>query len=333
MARYGYHRFYDRPARRRARGGIKAENQRGTFGKSWWAKRWTAALDGFGLGPRLSRGRTYARSGQVLAVKVGKGKVDASVQGSRPAPYRVSIVVKVLAPADWRQVAGVLASRALFAAKLLAGEMPDDIEQVFTAARLSLFPAQGADLVTECSCPDWSNPCKHIAAVYYLLGEEFDRDPFLVFRLRGMEREELVGLIGKRDGGAASAPAKRSRKAKGGEPRPEAGEAPSGKAKPRQPITPEPGGFYGGSGVSDDFGEVSIPQTAGACLTRLGSFPFWRGNERLRDVLDPAYRRAAERGLDVFAGGGSPGDPGAPTARTSPGRSAGRPATKAPHAS
>ena len=90
-----------------------------------------------------------------------------------------------------------LARQAIFAAKLLAGEMPQDIETVFEEAGLSLFPAKLGDLETDCSCPDWSNPCKHIAAVYYLLGEEFDRDPFLIFTLRGMDRDELVALLGK----------------------------------------------------------------------------------------------------------------------------------------
>jgi hypothetical protein len=82
-----------------------------------------------------------------------------------------------------------------FAAGL--GEMPQDIEQAFAKAGLSLFPARHNDLKTECSCPDWSNPCKHIAAVYYLLGEEFDRDPFLIFQLRGMSREEFLGILGE----------------------------------------------------------------------------------------------------------------------------------------
>src|SRR5262249_23588487 len=96
-----------------------------------------------------------------------------------------------LSDADWRKVVEKLAEQPLFTAKLLAGEMPQDIEPVFTSAGLSLFPARQNDLKTQCSCPDSSNPCKHIAAVYYLLRREFDRDPFLIFTLRGMTREEL----------------------------------------------------------------------------------------------------------------------------------------------
>src|SRR5215471_10275517 len=189
-----YREFFPRSRPRAAKGGIKTQSKRGAFGQSWWARRWIAVLESFDIGARLGRGRTYARGGQVLSIDVGKGKVEAKVQGSRPSPYAVSIRLKVLADADWRKLIEVLSGQALFAAKLLAGEMPQDIEQVFGEAGLSLFPEKLRDLQTECSCPDYSNPCKHIAAVYYLLGEEFDRDPFLLFRLRGLGREELLGM-------------------------------------------------------------------------------------------------------------------------------------------
>jgi uncharacterized Zn finger protein len=133
----------------------------------------------------------------VLSIDIAKGVVTAKVQGSRPKPYDVTIKVKVLAPAEWQQLLQALSGQALYAAKLLAGEMPHDIEHVFEEARLSLFPQKLQDLTTECSCPDWSNPCKHIAAVYYLLGEEFDRDPFLLFQLRGLGRDELLLRLGE----------------------------------------------------------------------------------------------------------------------------------------
>ena len=134
--------------------------------------------------------------GQVLSIETDKGRVRAKVQGSRPKPYEVAIQVKTLSSADWQKVVRELSKQAIFMAKLLAGEMPQDIEKVFKDARLSVFPEKLKDLKTECSCPDWSNPCKHIAAVYYLLGEEFDRDPFLIFKLRGMNRDEFLRLLG-----------------------------------------------------------------------------------------------------------------------------------------
>ncbi|MBE0618507.1 MAG: SWIM zinc finger family protein, partial [Proteobacteria bacterium] len=208
---YDYDYGYFPPSRpRAAAGGIVAASQRGGFGKSWWAKRWIAVLEGFRIGARLGRGRSYARSGQVLDIDVEKGRVTAWVQGSRAKPYGVTIQVKPLTRAAWEKVGAVLCRQALFAAKLLAGEMPQDIETAFAEARVSLFPERAGDLATDCSCPDWSNPCKHIAAVYYLLGEEFDRDPFLIFRLRGLERAELTALVGGAGGASPEEPATES---------------------------------------------------------------------------------------------------------------------------
>ena len=197
---------YFPPSRpRKAKGGIKAQSKRGGFGESWWAKRWIEVLESFDLGARLARGRSYARSGQVLSIAIEKGKVKAKVQGSRPKPYAVTIEVKPLAEPTGTKVLDGAGRQALFAAKLLAGEMPQDIETVFQEVGLSLFPAQLGDLKTDCSCPDWSNPCKHIAAVYYLLGEEFDRDPFLIFTLRGLGRDALMARLGATSPGRVGA--------------------------------------------------------------------------------------------------------------------------------
>jgi uncharacterized Zn finger protein len=88
-----------------------------------------------------------------------------------------------------------MAYKAVFSASLLSGEMPQIIEEAFSDCGISLFPKKGADLETDCSRPDWSNPCKHIAVVYYLLAEQFDRDPFLIFKLRGKSNEEIVEAL------------------------------------------------------------------------------------------------------------------------------------------
>src|SRR5262245_24450409 len=144
---------------------------------------------------RLSRGRSYARSGQVLNLDIQPGRVNSRVQGSRAAPYRVQIEVAPLDDRAWDAVADAMASQAIFAAKLLAGEMPQDIEEAFAAAKVSLFPDKRGDLSTDCSCPDWANPCKHVAAVYYLLGERFDADPFLIFELRGRSKDQIIAML------------------------------------------------------------------------------------------------------------------------------------------
>ena len=91
-----------------------------------------------------------------------------------------------------------MAEQAIFTAQLLAGEMPQDIEQAFEAAKVSLFPSRHDDLKTECSRPDYANPCKHVAATHYILGERFDEDPFLIFRLRGRTQEQVMAALRKR---------------------------------------------------------------------------------------------------------------------------------------
>ncbi|NJN15811.1 MAG: hypothetical protein HC822_05750 [Oscillochloris sp.] len=171
--------------------GIKAKNRQGSFGVSWWGKRWVQALESFGYGSRLTRGRTYARTGAVLEITVTAGKVVARVQGSRSTPYKVALMIAQLNDTQWQKVTAAIAEQAIYAAKLLAGEMPDGIDELFAAAQVSLFPTNSRDLQTTCSCPDAVNPCKHIAAVHYLLGERFDADPFLLFELRGRSKSQL----------------------------------------------------------------------------------------------------------------------------------------------
>ena len=173
-------------------GGLQARSRRGRIGDTWWSQRFITALESFGMGSRLQRGKRYARTGQVLSVEVTAGQVKASVQGSRTKPYRVFIETEVLADSEWDAVEEVMASSAVFVARLLADEMPEEIEQAFVASSASLFPSSLHEINSACSCPDWENPCKHIAAVYYLLAESFDADPFLIFAWRGRGKDELL---------------------------------------------------------------------------------------------------------------------------------------------
>jgi uncharacterized Zn finger protein len=182
--------------------GIKAQSQRGAFVKNWWAQRWIAALERLVDSGRLSRGRSYARQGQVLSIEETKDGISARVQGSQRTPYKIKIQIASLTDTQWDEVIDALAEQAIFSAQLLAGEMPQEIEQAFESAKVSLFPSQRNDLKTDCSCPDYSNPCKHIAAAHYILGERFDEDPFLIFRLRGRTQEQVMQELRKRRAGA-----------------------------------------------------------------------------------------------------------------------------------
>ena len=279
-------RWYGYPESKpkKAKGGIKAQSSRGAFGKNWWAKRWISVLESFDTGERLGRGRRYARGGQVLSIDIDRELVTAEVQGSRPKPYKVVIRVKALVREDWERLAASLAHQAIFAAKLLAGEMPPDIETAFTDVGLSLFPQASEDLETACSCPDWSNPCKHIAAVYYLLGEEFDRDPFVLFKLRGMERDELVGLVGGFEPGASVEPV-------------EEGLQPTA----AEPLPTDPPTFWHPGKLPDDlFGEVRVPAMPAALVRRLGNFPFWRAQERFLEAMELLYGQASPAGMEAF---------------------------------
>lgn len=175
--------------------GIKAKSKRGDFVKNWWASRWLNAMEQVMDRGRLTRGRTYARKGQVLSLQEANGKIIGRVQGSRRTPYKYAIELRHLTEAQWQKVLKALAERPVFVAQLLAGEMPQEIEEAFSSVNLSLFPDR-FDLFQDCSCPDSAVVCKHLAAVHYILAERFDEDPFLLFRLRGLSEEALLNALG-----------------------------------------------------------------------------------------------------------------------------------------
>lgn len=196
--------YYFKPTKpKEVKEGIKARSKRGSFAKNWWAQRWIAALERLVDSGRLTRGRRYARKGQVISIKESNDGITARVQGSRKTPYKVNIQINSLSNAEWEKVFDALAEQAIFIAQLLAGDMPQDIEQAFKAAKVSLFPAKRGALMTDCSCPDYANPCKHVAATHYILGERFDEDPFLIFRLRGRTQEEVMEALRERRAGDA----------------------------------------------------------------------------------------------------------------------------------
>ncbi len=190
-----YWMYYEKTSPKEVKNGLKAKSKRGSIGETWWSKRFVGVLESFNLGARLTRGRSYARKGQVISIDVKPGIVRARVQGSFADPYDVSIKLQPLSSEEWERAIAAMASKAVFSARLLSGEMPQTIEEAFSDCGISLFPRKGTDLKTNCSCPDWSNPCKHIAAVYYLLAEQFDSDPFLIFKLRGKSKEEIVEAL------------------------------------------------------------------------------------------------------------------------------------------
>ncbi|WP_250563505.1 SWIM zinc finger family protein [Sphaerisporangium fuscum] len=184
--------WFEAAAPIRVEGGIQARSKRGSIGEQWWSRRFIDILERTCDSGRLSRGRSYARKGQVLGIDLSAGLAQARVQGSRPDPYTLSIRIQAYDEAAWAAVQEALAGQALYRAKLLAGEMPPEIVEVFDSLGLPLFPSE---LDMECSCPDWGLPCKHLSAVLYLLAEAFDDDPFLVLAWRGRAKDDLLDAL------------------------------------------------------------------------------------------------------------------------------------------
>jgi len=162
---------------------------------AWWVQQWVDLLNSYRFKKRLERGRNYARQGNILSLEFKDSKVIATVQGTATEPYQLSIWIERFTDEDWGFVIDTLGQKALYSAQLLAGEMPDAIEAVFTSNGLSLFPFTLSDVKSRCSCPDPKNPCKHIAAVYYQLGDFFREDPFVLFQLRGRSKEQILEAL------------------------------------------------------------------------------------------------------------------------------------------
>ena len=275
--------------------GIKAHSKRGAFAENWWAQRWIGALEHVTDAGRLRRGQSYARKGQVLSIDEKAGVITARVQGSRPTPYKATIRLAPFTDAQWQAVIDGLAERAIFSAQLLAGEMPREIEEAFSAVGLSLFPAREDELVTNCTCPDWANPCKHVAATHYILGEQFDEDPFLLFRLRGRSQEQIIAALR----------ARRAAEAEKGDPEEAAGgaalaEPPAAYAVDapslEESLAKSSASFWQLGGSLEHFPTGIHPPAAPlAVLRRLGQPGFVE--QDLEQLLGPYYDEASRRAL------------------------------------
>ncbi len=176
--------------------GIRAQESRSGGARTWWARRWVEVLERMGLGARLGRGKHYAVSGQVTGMRLEGPHVEAQVVGTRENPYRVTIDFRVPDGAAREAIVSRIKGEPMLAARLLADDLPTEVEQAFRDAGLDFFPggklAPGVyDMTTACSCPDYANPCKHVSAVLLILGEEIARRPMTLLELRGIGEEDL----------------------------------------------------------------------------------------------------------------------------------------------
>ncbi len=167
--------------------------------RTWWGKKYIEALEGFIDPGRLSRGRSYANENRIKQYAMEGNRISAQIRGNinpyfgvyKEPLYKTTIELKAIGEADWEEVIQQLGSQAAFVSRLLLNEVPDNIEEPFEALGLHLLPRSMKDLKTQCTCPDYANPCKHVAGLDYFLAAKLDQDPFLLFELRGLPRSEL----------------------------------------------------------------------------------------------------------------------------------------------
>ena len=172
--------------------------QQGLGQQPWWVEQWMELINAYRFKKRLERAWDYARSGNVVSIRFEGRRVHARVQGTGEEPYKVKLWLDVLNDEDWGYVLEALSLKARWSAQLLAGIMPQDIERAFAASGKRLFPFKLQEVRSECTCPDKANPCKHVSAVYYLMGDRFSEDPFVLFQLRGRTRSQLLADLAER---------------------------------------------------------------------------------------------------------------------------------------
>ncbi|BAT56784.1 hypothetical protein NOS3756_57960 (plasmid) [Nostoc sp. NIES-3756] len=173
------------------------------FSRTWWGERFIKALEGFTDNGRLQRGRSYARAGKVKSFDIDKNIITAKVRGSvnpyfgvyKEPTYNIVIEITPIAKNRWNEAIKNISSKASIVSRLLLNEVPENIEEIFSQMGLHLLPHSNKDFKTKCSCPDYANPCKHIAGVYYLVASQLDSDPFLLFELRGLTKVELQAKL------------------------------------------------------------------------------------------------------------------------------------------
>jgi len=280
--RMAYYYNWPKPAApKKVDNGIKAQSKRGAFARQWWGKEWISRLERFNDSSRLARGRSYARKGQVTGLEVTSKGVSARVQGSRVRPYSVSIRLTPYSDEELQRLVRVFSENPVIVARMLGGEMPEEIDKLCSKAGLSLFPGSFRDLDASCSCPDYANPCKHLAAVFYLLAEAFDRDPFLLFNLRGIDKDALFSALG---GSGFDTPNEQTGK----------------KKRVVEPLPVDPDVFWSSPDETMIPALHHQPVIASAVLVRrLGPVPFWRSDRNFSAEMESIYKAASSCVFDM----------------------------------
>ena len=271
------------------------------FSRTWWGQEFIRVLEGISDDGRLSRGRAYVNNGKIISFGIKDGIISATVRGSinayfgvyKEPRYITTIEFQPISAAKWAAAIALIASRASLISRLLLNEIPSNIEDSFKTLGLHLLPHGEKDFNAKCSCPDYGNPCKHIAGVYYRVAAELDRDPFLLFELRGLSREDLHKELAKSPlGQALSAELQLSQ-----------GSLKSAESYYTRPatVTAEPverlqNFWQGAKRLPQTIEPVVKPLVAGIPVKKQGDFPaFWHRNNSFLEVMEELYEQVRNK--------------------------------------
>ena len=263
----------------------------------WWTREFVNYMGSIASAKGISAARSYVKSGKVLEVNVMPGVVEAQVQGRRKAPYQVRLYTPLPTDEQLAEAKRRLSDRALYGALLLSGEMPEAVSDIFTTSGIPLIPQNYARRQLLCSCPEPENICKHILAVLYVVTAVFDHDPFILLKMRGLEKDELLASLScarnKNGAAAASVTTVTSASDKDfGEPERSVG------GKCEEPVSqsfeyPLDATFYGSPSLPRELEAFRADNCDGKDATKvhapLFDFPLWRGETSFRDSIHPYY--------------------------------------------
>ncbi|HHP7244492.1 MAG TPA: SWIM zinc finger family protein [Elainellaceae cyanobacterium] len=277
-----------------------------TFTRTWWGEKFLNAIEDLTDSGRLSRGRSYASGGKVKSFEIDGTMVTAEVRGSvnpyfgvyKEPLYSTTIEFQPISSAKWTAAIAYIASKASLISRLLLNEMPDTIEDAFSTLNLNLLPKHRSDFDTSCSCPDWSNPCKHVAGVYYLVAAELDRDPLLLFELRGLSKQALHAELAKTPLGQALSAELQA------EQRPP-DTVSSYFTRPQLSDIPKEIDvrrfWYGENRLPDTIEPSSQAVIPGILVKKQGDFPpFWNRDNSFIEVMEELYERVRTKSQDVM---------------------------------
>lgn len=276
------------------------------FSRTWWGQKFITAIESFTDSARLGRGRSYARGGKILEFAVNKGKIEATIRGSvnpyfgvyTEPRYHTVVEIKAIAKKDWSKIIQSMAKNASFVSKLLLNEVPENIESSFREVNKNLLPRSESDFQTSCSCPDWSNPCKHIAGLCYRFASELDENPFLIFELRGLTQEQLHQELAKTPLGQALIAGLKTEELT---PDPVTSYYTRPRTKQFNAATSLKEFWQGQTITPPPISETRETNISGILVKKAGDFPeFWHRDTSFIATMEELYQRVKTKNRDVF---------------------------------